>query len=133
MGRPDRPRPMLAGTADRLPVGADWVYELKLDGYRIVAEVEPDGVHLWSRGGHDYTERFSDVAGRLSASVAAPCVLDGEVCALDDQGRPSFQHLQAGSARCVYYAFDLLELDGRSVMSRPLRERRQLLEQAVHE
>ncbi|MGN6378617.1 MAG: DNA ligase D [Gaiellales bacterium] len=133
MARPDRLRPMLAGTADRLPVGADWVYELKLDGYRIVAEVDADGVHLWSRGGHDYTQRFSEVAGRLPASVPVPCVLDGEVCALDDQGRPSFQHLQAGAGRRVFYAFDLLQLDGRWVMSRPLRERRELLEQAVHE
>src|SRR6516164_521861 len=90
MPRPDRLRPMLAGTAERLPVGADWVYELKLDGYRIVAEVGGDDVRLWSRGGQDYAERFRAVADELPAAVRAPCVLDGEVCALDGRGRPSF-------------------------------------------
>lgn len=124
---------MLAGTADRLPVGADWVYELKLDGYRIVAEVGGEAVRLWSRGGQDYAERFAAVADGLPAAVRAPCVLDGEVCALDGDGRPSFAHLQAGTGSLVFYAFDLLELEGEPVVRRPWRERRELLEQTVRE
>jgi bifunctional non-homologous end joining protein LigD len=133
MPRPDRLRPMLAGTADRLPAGDDWVYELKLDGYRIVAELTGDGVHLWSRGGHDYAGRFAAVAEQLPGAVSGPCVLDGEVCALDDAGRPSFQHLQSGAGSLAFFAFDLLEAGGRSVASRPLSERRELLGQTVQE
>lgn len=133
MPRPDRLRPMLAGTADRLPAGDDWVYELKLDGYRIVAEVTADGVHLWSRGGHDYAGRFAAVAEQLPGAVSGPCGVDGEVCALDDAGRPSFQLLQSGSGTLAFYAFDLLEADGRPLVSRPLSERRELLAQTVKE
>ena len=133
MPRPDRLRPMLAGTADRLPAGDDWVYELKLDGYRIVAEVTADGVHLWSRGGHDYADRFAAVAEQLPGAVSGPCAVDGEVCALDEAGRPSFQHLQSGSGSLAFFAFDLLELNGRSLVSRPLSERRELLAETVHE
>ena len=109
------------------------MYELKLDGYRIVAEVTADGVHLWSRGGHDYADRFAAVAEQLPGAVSGPCAVDGEVCALDEAGRPSFQHLQSGSGSLAFFAFDLLELNGRSLVSRPLSERRELLAETVHE
>ena len=133
MPRPDRLRPMLAGTAERLPAGEGWTFELKLDGYRIVAEVADGQVQLWSRGGHDYAERFPSVAQALADAVGAPCALDGEVCALDAEGRPSFQGLQSGAGRLAFFAFDLLELDGRPVTSRPLEERRRLLAETIRE
>jgi bifunctional non-homologous end joining protein LigD len=133
MSRPDRLRPMLAATTDRLPAGDDWRFELKLDGYRIVAEVGDGPARLWSRGGHDYAGRFPEVAEHLAAAVDAPCAVDGEVCALDPDGRPSFQRLQSGAGPQVFFAFDLLELDGRAVTGRPLAERRELLEETLRE
>jgi bifunctional non-homologous end joining protein LigD len=124
---------MLASTAARLPEGGGWLYELKLDGYRIVAETGDDEPRLWSRGGHDYASRFPEVAIALAGAVPGRTVLDGEVCALDERGRPRFQLLQSGAGACVYYAFDLLELDGASTRELPLAERRLLLDEQVAE
>ena len=115
MSRPDRLRPMLAGTADRLPAGDDWVYELKLDGYRIVAEVTADGVRLWSRGGHDYAGRFAAVAEQLPAAVSGPCAVDGEVCALDER-RPA--QLRAPAVRLGHARLLRLRPAGGSTAAR---------------
>ena len=122
---------MLASATDRLPGGDDWTYELKLDGYRIIADLREPPVHLWSRRGQDYSERFGEVAAALPAAVEAPCVLDGEVCALDDQGRSRFSLLQSGEGTLVFFCFDLLELEGRDVTGLPLSERRALLSEVV--
>jgi bifunctional non-homologous end joining protein LigD len=124
---------MLASTAARLPEGEGWLYELKLDGYRIVAETGDGQPRLWSRGGHDYASRFPEVAAALAEAVPGRTVLDGEVCALDEQGRPRFQLLQSGAGARVYYAFDLLEADGASTRELPLAERRLLLDEHVAE
>ncbi len=122
---------MLASATDRLPGGDGWTYELKLDGYRIIADLREPPVHLWSRRGQDYSERFGEVAAALPAAVEAPCVLDGEVCALDDQGRSRFSLLQSGEGTLVFFCFDLLELEGRDVTGLPLSERRALLSEVV--
>ncbi len=122
---------MLAGQAEQLPAGGGWVYELKLDGYRIVALVDGGDVRLTSRGGKDYTARFGRVAEALASAFAVECVVDGEVCALDERGHPSFSLLQAGAGTLVYYAFDLLQLRGEGLVDRPLEERRELLESVL--
>ncbi len=125
-------RPMLAVAANDLPAGADWVYEVKWDGYRVIAAVEGGEATLRSRNGNDLTARFAEVARALPAALrSSDCVVDGEVCALDEEGRPRFSLLQHGGGALVMYVFDLLRLDDRDVTRLPLHERRDLLEATV--
>ena len=120
--------PMLATLADAVPGGPGWVYEVKWDGYRALATVTGGEVTLTSRRGNDLSERFAVVARALERGVRTPdCVLDGEVCALDEQGRSSFSVMQQGSGPLVYYAFDVLEVDSKPVIDLPLTERRRRL------
>ncbi len=120
--------PMLATLSDELPRGPSWLYEVKWDGYRAIASVRGGEARLTSRRGNDLTERFAAVARALPAAVRTPhCVLDGEVCALDEQGRTSFSAMQQGTDAVVYYAFDLLEVEGRPLIERPFSERRERL------
>ena len=127
-----RYQPMLATLAEDLPHGGDWLFEPKWDGYRALAYLREGDVELRSRRDNDLTERFADVARALPRAVRTPsCVLDGEVCALDDQGKSSFSLMQQGKGRLVYFVFDVLEIDGRSVLGRPLTERRDLLRRAA--
>ena len=124
--------PMLATPADDLPRGSGWLYEVKWDGFRAVARMSGGDVELWSRGGHDLRERFADVARALPRGLGSPdCVVDGEVCALDEEGKPSFSLLQSGDAPRTYLVFDLLELDREDVTAEPLSRRRELLEPLV--
>jgi len=124
-----RYRPMLASLAASLPAGSDWLFEPKWDGYRALAYVRETEVELRSRRDNDLTQRFAAVASALPRALRTPsCVLDGEVCALDDEGRSSFSLMQQGIGRLVYYVFDVLEVDGRPVLDLTLTERRELLE-----
>jgi bifunctional non-homologous end joining protein LigD len=116
--------PMLATPAEHLPTGEGWLYEVKFDGYRALAHLRGGECRLVSRNGNDLTARFAPVAKALEKAVRTPnAVIDGEVCALDEEGRPRFSALQAGSGELVYYAFDVLEADGEPVIDLPLRER----------
>ena len=118
--------PMLLLRVEKLPQGADWSYEIKLDGYRALAIKTGGKVQLRSRNDNDFTERYSSVAAALRA-MSDETVLDGEIAALDEEGRPSFNLLQnygSADAPLVYFVFDLLMLKGRSVMTKPLSERR---------
>jgi bifunctional non-homologous end joining protein LigD len=124
--------PMFATLADtkQMPRGEGWEYEIKWDGYRIVARVAGGEAELRTRKDQDYTERFANVAKELAKALKTPdCVVDGEVCALDEEGRPSFSAMQQSKAgtSIVYYVFDLLELDGEPVVDLPLSERRERL------
>jgi bifunctional non-homologous end joining protein LigD len=122
-------RPMLAVSADTVPTAGDWIYEVKWDGYRVIAAVEGGEPTLRSRNGNDLTERFAQVARALPGALrSSDCVLDGEVCALDEAGHPRFSLLQHGGGALAMYAFDLLRIDGRDVTGLPLHERRELLE-----
>jgi len=117
--------PMLATLAPEVPRGEGWLYEVKWDGYRAIARVAGGETTLTSRRGNDLTGRFSNVARAIARAVRTPdCVFDGEVCALDEQGRSSFSVMQQGKGPLVYYAFDLLEVDGEQLLELPLRERR---------
>ena len=123
--------PMLATLADDLPQGSGWLFEVKWDGYRAIARVAGGEATLTSRRGNDLTGRFSGVARAVEAAVRTPdCVLDGEVCALDERGRSSFSAMQQGKpdTPIVYYVFDVLEIDGKPLVDLPLVERRQRLE-----
>jgi len=117
--------PMLAAPSDAVPAGDDWIFEVKFDGYRALAYVRGGECRLMSRNGNDLTERFSDVAKEVVQATKSPnAVLDGEVCRLAAGGRSSFSKLQQGSGPLVYYAFDLLELDGEPLLDLPLTERK---------
>jgi bifunctional non-homologous end joining protein LigD len=125
-------RPQLATLAETLPTGPGWLYEPKWDGYRAIVAVSGAEATLTSRNGTDLTERFRDVARAVVRAVRTPsAVLDGEVCALDENGSARFEALQSGSGRLVLMAFDLLVLDGEPVHERPLAERRELLEELL--
>ena len=124
-------RPMLATLADEVPRGAGWEFEVKWDGYRAIATVSGSETVLTSRNGNELTARFEGVAKEISKAVKSPdCVLDGEVCALDETGRSSFSAMQQGKAGTplVYSAFDGLEVDGEPLVDLPLVERRKRLE-----
>ncbi len=124
--------PMLATLAEDVPTGAGWSHEVKWDGYRAIARVAGGDATLTSRRGLDMTERFKVVARALERAVRTPdVVLDGEVCALDDEGRASFSVMQQGKGPLVLYVFDVLEIDGEPVVDLPLRERRERLEEVV--
>jgi bifunctional non-homologous end joining protein LigD len=126
--------PMLATLAEDVPKGAGWEYEIKWDGYRIIASVVGSEAELRSRKDQDYTERFSKVSRELAKALKTPdCVVDGEVCALDEDGRPSFSAMQQGKADTpiVYFVFDLLEVEGEPIIDLPLVERRKRLEKLL--
>ncbi|MFL5946056.1 MAG: DNA ligase D, partial [Gaiellaceae bacterium] len=123
--------PMLATLAEDVPRGAAWTFEVKWDGYRALATVSQSEVVLTSRNGNDLTARFEHVAKEIAKAVKTPdCVLDGEVCALDEEGRSSFSAMQQGKSGTplVYYAFDVLEVEGESLVDLPLVERRKRLD-----
>ncbi len=127
-------KPMLATLAQELPTGDDWVYEVKWDGYRALGYVRGGDARLVSRNGNDLTARFPNVAKALAKAARSPeCVVDGEVCALDENGRPSFSAMQQGKASTplVYELFDVLEVDGVPVVDLPLLERRERLEALI--
>ncbi len=126
--------PMLATPAKDPPKGPGWLFEVKWDGFRALARVRGGEVRLTSRNGNDLTARFEQVARALPGALrTSDCVLDGEVCALDQQGRPSFSAMQQGSGALVYYLFDLLELEGEPLVDLPLEERHARLEELVDE
>jgi len=122
--------PMECLPVARIPEGAGWTYELKLDGYRIEAIKTSGKVSLYSRRGHDLTQRFDHIARALQ-SMPDETVIDGELVALDEQGRPSFtllQNFRTAASHITYYAFDILIHNAKSVMELPLSERRVILE-----
>jgi len=125
-------RPMLATLSAELPHGAGWRYEVKWDGYRALAYVRGGECELVSRNDKPLTGRFPSVAAAVPRALKTPdAVLDGEVCALDESGRPSFSAMQQGTGRIVFYVFDLLEADGEPLVDRPLELRRARLVELV--
>jgi bifunctional non-homologous end joining protein LigD len=124
-------RPMLATLVDELPRAGDWSYEVKFDGYRAIAYVRDGRCELRSRTDNDLTERFRGVAEAVDRATRGDAVLDGEVCALDANGKPSFSAMQTGGGTLVYYAFDCLEARGEALVESPLEERRARLAELV--
>jgi DNA ligase D-like protein (predicted ligase) len=126
-------QPMLLLRKDSLPEGPDWLYEIKLDGYRAIAIKSGGNVQLRSRNDNDFSSRYSSIV-RALRRMPDETVIDGEVVALDNEGRPSFNFLQTYASTdttLIYYVFDVLILAGRDVMGEPLDTRRALLEKHV--
>ena len=124
---------MLATLADpkQMPRGEGWEFEIKWDGYRDRrARRRRRGRAAHAARTRTTPQRFANVAKELVKALKTPdCVVDGEVCALDEEGRPSFSAMQQAKAGTpiVYYVFDLLEVDGEPVVDLPLSERRKRL------
>ena len=122
--------PMECERVSKLPQGDDWLYEIKQDGYRVIAVVDGSTVLLNSMKGLDYTREFPQITFALKL-LKRKIVLDGEIVALDERGRANFQELQnRRSTRfpIVYYAFDLLHDNGKDLLDLPWSDRRERLE-----
>jgi bifunctional non-homologous end joining protein LigD len=125
--------PMKAKLVESPPATGDWLYELKFDGIRLIAVKSDKKVSLLSRNQNELSARFPEIVEAMKNLPARECVIDGEVVALDEEGRSSFQLLQAremeGRKSPVYfYAFDLLQIDGKSLVGLPLEARKNVLE-----
>ena len=131
-----RASPQLATLTRSVPAGADWLHEIKFDGYRILAGLERGRVELVSRNGKDWTSRFPEVAEAVAALPIDDALLDGEIVALEAGGRSSFRRLQealsaARTRALVYQVFDLLGVDGRDLTERMLVERKRALDELL--
>jgi bifunctional non-homologous end joining protein LigD len=123
---------LLLGTSD-LPEGTIWSLELKLDGYRAIGFKTNERALLRSRNNKDFCQKYPAVTAALGG-LPEETVIDGEIVALDESGRPSFnllQNYESSKSPIFYYVFDLLLLSGQDMMSRPLAERRDLLRTRV--
>jgi bifunctional non-homologous end joining protein LigD len=124
---PDFIAPQLATLVSRAPSDAGWAYEVKYDGYRMLARCGNDDVRLVSRNGNDWTHRLAPLAAAMARLQLAECWLDGEIVVADEHGRTSFQALQRAldgkATGVVLYVFDLLHADGRDLRALPLRDR----------
>ncbi len=122
---------MAARIVDTLPEGADWMYEVKFDGYRALLLKNGEKVWIRSRNDKDLTAAYPSVTAAGRRLQAEQAVIDGEIVAVDADGHPSFQALQHRAAHrkhtIVFYAFDLLHLDGEDLSGRTLDERRRRL------
>lgn len=129
----------LAKLVNAVPPGDEWLYEVKYDGYRIVAFVEANQARLITRNHHDYTDHFPTLANSLAEWAAGRAmVLDGEVVVTDEVGRSDFQALQnflrhPAGKQPLYMVFDLLALDGDDLRSLPLGERKERLETLLND
>jgi DNA ligase D-like protein (predicted ligase) len=123
-------KPMLARSSDHLPSGADWLYELKLDGYRALVMKKRGAVTLFSRRGNVLNVPFPTIVTAFGF-LSDAAILDGELVVLDEDGRPSFsslQHSRFTPDALHFYVFDLLAYKGKDLRKLPLAERRRLLE-----
>lgn len=133
---PDFIPPQLCETLDRPPTGNNWLHEIKFDGYRIQMRVADGAVTLKTRKGLDWTAKYPEIA---NAAAALPeCIVDGEICALDDNGAPDFAALQAAlsegtTGNLVYFAFDLLFDGGEDLREKALTDRKSRLQELLTE
>src|SRR5713101_486729 len=130
--------PAHATLRSKVPTGARFVHELKIDGYRVQAHLLDGRVTLYTRTGLDWTTRFPTIAADVARLPAGKLIIDGEVISADATGRPSFGALQDDLKRgrydrMVYYVFDLLHLDGFDTRAAPLIERKRVLQSFLAE
>jgi bifunctional non-homologous end joining protein LigD len=134
---PARVEPCLALLKQKPPIGPQWAFEVKWDGYRLAVHKEIGGVRILTRGGHDWTHRFPLIEAAALALPVATFILDGEAVVLDDQGRSDFNLLQRSlggrggretSRDAIFMAFDVLYFDGHDYTKTELLARRRLLE-----
>ena len=139
---PTRIEPMLAQIGDQIPESGDWLYEIKWDGVRALAFIDQGAVRITGRKGTSIEAQYPEVMAALAQAVnARQAILDGEVAALDEKGRPSFERIQPRimntdasavaqmmkSRPVIFFAFDLLYLDGYDLRDTPLAERKRML------
>ena len=128
--------PMMAKIAEEPFDSPDWIFEVKLDGYRGIAVFDAASKpHLWSRNGLSLEKKFSAVAKALANLKLRSTILDGEVVTVDENGIPRFQLLQRfqkqPTAPTLYYVFDVLWCDGEDITNKPIVERRRVLERII--
>lgn len=128
--------PMLATLSDKIPTGKNWAFEIKYDGYRIIAFKNGKTVKLFSRNGNDYTKKFSTISESLSKIAKdIPFVLDGEIVCFNQSGASDFgllqQNIKSGKGNFVYVVFDLLALNGKDLRNIPLLERKEHLKNLI--
>ncbi len=128
--------PCLATLADKAPDSANWIHEIKFDGYRLQARLDRGKVKLLTRNGHDWTRKFAGIADAAAALDADTALIDGELVVEGEDGVTSFSLLQEDlksgrQDRLVYYVFDLLYLDGQTLRALPLIERKDALAELV--
>lgn len=125
--------PMLLLKTEQLPEGENWLYELKVDGYRSIAFKTGGKVHLRSRNDKDFSGAYPGIVKGLSG-LPEETVIDGEIVALDETGHPSFNALQnfgSNKMPILYYIFDVMVLEGLDLTREPLSRRRELLERKI--
>ena len=132
---PDFVEPMKAKLVDSMPSG-DWIYEVKFDGYRALALRDGSQTRVLSRNEKDLGGKFPEVKDSIAALDVQDAIIDGEIVALDEKGRSSFQLLQGldmGQKKppIVFYAFDLLRLNGNHLQGLPTEERKAKLEELL--
>jgi DNA ligase D-like protein (predicted ligase) len=121
--------PMYARLVNELPEGKEWLYEVKFDGYRCLAGRDAKGVTLWSRRENLFTKQFPNIA-RACERLPPGTIVDGEIVAVDESGRVSFnllQHHRSKAQALLFYVFDVLVFGGRSLLNEPLERRRETL------
>ncbi|MDB5615702.1 MAG: ligD [Devosia sp.] len=126
--------PQLATLVTEVPSGSDWVFEMKYDGYRCQAAIAGDQVRLYTRTGKDWTDKFAAIVPPLTRITKGSALIDGELCAFDSKGRTDFSTLKdnlSNGGPLVFFAFDLLELDGTDLAKQPLTERKAKLEKLL--
>lgn len=128
--------PMLATATKNIFNDPAWIYELKWDGYRMIANVKDGNVELYSRNGISFNSKFSRLVRDLE-QIPHNTILDGEVVVVDKKGIPDFQKLQNYDEQTLgelrYYVFDMLFLNGHSMMDLPLLERKSLIEEVIED
>lgn len=120
----------LCTLTDAVPVGSDWLFEMKFDGYRSQVAISESEVVVYTRNGHDWTRQFRVILPPLQALTRGSALIDGEIVAIDGHGRSNFSMLKTGIAAglpLTFYAFDLLEVDGENLADRPLLQRKERL------
>ena len=121
--------PCLPSPADKPPSGANWIHEIKHDGYRLMARRDPVGIRLITRRGNDWTERYALVVEAVNHLKVRSCLIDGEVVCCDERGLATFQLLRhrRNEPKAFLYAFDLLELNGDDLRREPIEVRKATL------
>jgi DNA ligase D-like protein (predicted ligase) len=119
--------PQLCKLATKAPSGPQWGHEIKLDGYRMAARIEGGRVKLLTRSGLDWTAKYPTTAAAFAKLKVTTAYLDGELCGVRPDGVTSFELMQQGGEGLIYFAFDLLELDGEDIARLPLLERKKQL------
>jgi bifunctional non-homologous end joining protein LigD len=109
------------------PAGADWVHEIKHDGYRMIVRKAGDEIRLFTRNGYDWTGRFPAIAAAAERLKADSFTIDGEAVVIGPNGLSRFDELRHGNSVAVLYAFDLIEFDGADLRAHPLLERKDAL------